>query len=108
MDTYFDEIISHLNRKKPILTQPTNKDAVWSISKPVIEISDNGNVLCVYYGKHYMAIRYVEDSAFNPYKISIETQCVFAHRQEIGTRFYEDTAPTQADVIECIRYRLRK
>lgn len=75
-----------------------------TICKPIIEI--DGNDLYCHHGFAYLFIRYDDNKVFNPYSISIEKQCVFARRQEIGTSFYTDVAPTQEDVIECIRYKL--
>lgn len=102
-----DKIEKHLSRKKPIPTKQTNAGVIWKVSKPIIEYSEDGTILYCYYGKHYLCIRYDENCVYNPYKISIESQCVFASRQEIGVKYYEEVAPTQEDVIECIRYRLR-
>ncbi len=109
IEEHFSKIIGHLNRKKPIKTRPKNEnDKDWKVTKPVIEISDDGKSLYCYYGHHYMYIFYNDDNVYNSYEISIESQCVFAKYQTIGIRDYDDVAPTQEDVIECIRYRLRK
>lgn len=108
MDQYFDKILLHLNRKKPIKTRPKNNDSEWIVTKPITEISSDGKALYCYYGCHYMYIFYNDEKVYNPYEISIESQCVFAKYQTVGIRDYDDVAPTQEDVIECIRYRLRK
>ena len=108
MDKYFDKIVAHLDKKKAILTQPQDPDATdWKVSKPIVSISEDGFHLFCYYGKHYLHVYYDDEKVFNPYKIDIESQCIFS-TQDVGVRFYEDIAPTEEDVVECIRYRLRK
>lgn len=109
MEEYFDKIIKHLNRKKPTKTPPKdNNSGDWIITKPIINISNDGKCLYCFYGVHYLYIYYNDKKVWNPYEISIESQCVFARYQTVGISFYDDVAPTQEDVIECIRYRLRK
>ncbi len=100
MENCFDKIIAHFNKKKPAFTEHSGK-----ICKPIIEVEDN-QIYC-FYSFSYLYIYFDENKAFNPYRISIESACVFARFQEVGTRYYTDYAPSQEDVIECIRYRLR-
>lgn len=108
MEQYFDRIIEHLKRKKPIKTRPQHHDETeWKVSKPIIQISDDGKSLWCDYGRHYLYIHYNDEKVYNPYEISIESQCVIARFQTVGVRDFSDIAPTQEDVIECIRYRLR-
>lgn len=103
MDTdktkYFDKIIAHLNRKKPKLNEITH-----TVCKPKIKV-DGCHFYC-FHGYSYLYIFYDENKVFNPYSISIESQWVSKKWQEIGTKIYTDSAPTQEDVIECIRRRL--
>mgnify|MGYP007100377607 CR=1 FL=1 len=96
---YFDEIIAHLNRKKAKLNEITH-----TVCKPQIKV--DGCKLYCWHGYSYLYIFYDKNKAFNPYRISIESQWTSGKYQEVGEKFYTDSAPTQADVIECIKRRL--
>lgn len=102
---HFSEIIRHLSRKKPALTEVRLGE--WEVTKPVVELDPDGKNLYCRYGHHYLHIYYDEGHPYNPYRISIDSGCVFAREQVFGTRYYTDVAPTERDVVECIRYRLR-
>lgn len=109
MNLYFDKIIQHLNRKKVIKTK-IQKDGLteWVLSKPIIEISKDEKSLYCSYGVHYLYIYYDSNRVYNSYKVSIESECTFAREQLLGVKTYETFVNSQEDVIECIRYRLRK
>lgn len=108
---YFDKIVQHLERKKPVKTHIRTDgkpgESSWEVTRPVVRISEDGLSLYCCYAHHYLFIRYNKDKAFNPYHISIESQVTFAWFQMEGTRCYEEDVPTQDDVLACIRYRLR-
>jgi hypothetical protein len=94
----FGKIVKHLNRKKPKINEITH-----TVRKPLVEI--DGCILTCWHNYVYLHILYDKEKVFNPYRISIESQWV-SSGQEVGTKLYSDIAPTQEDVIECIRRRL--
>ena len=108
LEGIFDEIIKHLERKKAKPDYGSEGRPV----KPKIEIEDclqkhGYAMLTVYYNYYFMTITYTPRNR-NPYKVYIETQHVFGKvKQELGTKFWEDSWYGQKDVVEYIRYKLR-
>lgn len=108
LEGVFDEIIKHLERKKAKPDYESDGKPV----KPKIEVEDCLKEHCyamliVHYNYYYMTVTYRPEK-LNPYEVYIETQCVFGRsRQELGTKFWQDTWYEQKDVIEYIRYKLR-
>lgn len=109
-EKYFDKIIKHLNRKKSKPTYNSDKKPVKPIFQFMNNLGTEHNYIIMYvdYNYYYMTITYIPDK-LNPYKVYIETQCTFSFkaRQELGTKYWEDTWHSQEDVIEYIRYKLR-
>lgn len=103
----FDKIIQHLERKKAKPTYSTDKKPIKVKYEIIDRLNTNGYIhLSADYNYYNINIFYCPEKQ-NPYHVYIETQCTFAWRQELGTKFWKDDWYQQEDVIEYIRYKLR-
>lgn len=105
---YFDELIEHLNRKKP------KKDYNGYFGKPIIKERDK-LLLVVEYNYYYVTVLYdplykMPRPPYHPYKLSIEKPCVINHYggQELGTAFYEHWCRDLDDVWQDLQNKWRK
>lgn len=94
---YFDELIIHLNRKKP--KQGDN----GYFGKPIIQESDK--LLIIEYNYYYVTVLYDPDNKmqrplYSPYKLSVDKPCVITQNgaQYFGTSFSESWWATLEDV----------
>lgn len=104
---YFDELIEHLNRKKP------KKGYDGYFGKPIIREQDK--LLVVEYNYYYVTILYdpsytMPRPPYHPYKLSIERPCVIDQhgRQELGTAFYKRWLHDLDDVWSDLQNKWRK
>ena len=94
----FDELIIHLNRKKP------KKGDNGYFGKPIIQEKDN--MLFIDYNHYYVTVYFdpLHKTPYQPrycdYKLSIEKPCVISRGggQDIGTAFSESWWSTLEDV----------
>lgn len=93
----FDELIVHLNRKKP------KHGENGYFGKPIIH--EDGNFLAVDYNYYYVTVFYDEDCKmarplYSPYKLTIDKPCVITigARQEFGRVYTESWRATLEDV----------
>ena len=94
---YFDELIEHLNRKKP------KKGNDGYFGKPIIHESDK--LLIVEYNYYYVTVLYdpeykMQRPLYSHYKLSIEKPCVITRggTQDFGTAFSDSWWATLEDV----------
>ena len=104
---YFDELIKHLNRKKPKMG-----DGGY-LGKPIIHEKDK--LLIVEYNYYYITVLYDPDNIIPrplhcPYKLSVEKPCVITigARQDLGTSFYESWWSSLEDVWLDLQNKWRK
>ena len=104
---YFDELIVHLNRKKP------KKGNNGYFGKPIIRQSDK--LLIVEYNHYYVTVLYDPDNKmqrplYSPYKLSIDKPCVITRggSQDLGTAFYEEWWSSQEDVWEVLQQKWKR
>ena len=100
---YFDELIVHLNRKKP------KKGDDGYFGKPIITESDK--LLTVEYNHYYVTVLYDPNNTslrpkYCPYKLSIEKPCVIRHF--LATERYADWFATLDDVWVVLQNRWRR
>lgn len=94
---HFDELIVHLNRKKP------KKGDDGYFGKPII--TERDNLLMVEYNYYYVTVFYDYEHIkqiplYSPYKLQIEKPCVITRggTQDLGTAFSESWWATLEDV----------
>lgn len=104
---YFDEIIEHLNRKKP------KKGDDGYFGKPIIKESDN--ILYVKYNYYYVTIVYdaynkMQRPLYCKYQLDVEYPCVITRggSQELGTAFSTSWWSSQEDVWLTLQSKWRK
>lgn len=104
---HFDELIEHLNRKKP------KKGEDGYIGKPIIH--ENDKLLIVEYNYYYVTVLYDQGNTmprplYCPYKLSIEKPCVIKRDggQELGTAFSEKWWASLEDVWLDLQSKWRK
>lgn len=96
----FDNIIKHLERKKPKKGCVDGENHI--VNKPVYHTETIGQKQFLYidYNYYYVCIVYDDEKVFNPYKISIEKPCVITRGggQDLGTAFYDAVWHSEEDV----------
>lgn len=104
---YFDELIKHLDKKKP------KKGEDGYFGKPIIR--ENDKLLIISYNYYYVTVLYDKDNTMprpphHPYKLSIDRPCVIERggRQELGTAFSETWCASLEDVWLDLQNRWKK
>lgn len=110
MEKPFENLIKHLERKKPKKGCPNGKDHF--VSKPIYRYEKNDNLhsLWIDYNYYYVYITYDEDKVWNPYKLSIDKPCVIERcgGQELGTAFYESVWSDEESVWIDLQQKWKK